>query len=77
MSQRRLPLDDDDVKPRPRRRQESVEEVLAMLEKMATLMHYRTDRGLKWYARAVGGSEHGFSEANTAIEAMRGALGLD
>lgn len=66
MSQRRLLLEDD---PPP-----SADHIILLLNEMATLMHYRTDRGMKWYARATGGGPHGFSEANTAVEAMQMSL---
>lgn len=72
MSQRRL-LDDEDELPVRSRTRSGDGEVLALLEEMATIMHYRTDRGLKWYARAVG-AKGGFSEADTAVEAMREAV---
>jgi hypothetical protein len=73
VSQRRLLLDDSDDEVRPRRRELTTLGVLEMLEQMATIMHYRTDNGLKWYARAVG-SKGGFSEADTAVEAMQLAI---
>lgn len=72
VSQRRLLLEDEDGEPLGVKPGWEVGDVLRLLEGTAVLMHYKTLRGMKWYARAKNGST--FAEADSAVEAMQQAL---